>query len=519
MGSFKLKTILFVTAFVVSALMLYPPGMINEALFWDDKAYINNALIASGRASPSQVSGPHAEERPPLFWWLITAFFLLGAPIGIVRFISPTFGLLTVLAVFVFSWRIFRNIWTGFFSALLLSTSYFYILTSSYILSDAMGATLSILYILCLCLGFRERHALWLSGPFLAFSIMARDQNLLLIPATILMMIWIFFKRLTLKLMLSTLLISGLGLILTTISLEEVLQYISNIITPIVIDPLFFSLTLILSGLCLLLSITPPSIREVGVDGIQSTDLMFDLLLAFFSALSILYPYFVDNYRLSAEYQIVGRGVLSRPISHLMMARTGIGTELPPWAMRIQWIKHVIQFITMPILALAMIGSISALKKEKHTGIILTTWSLLSLGYVVFFTHLEARFLIQCFPPIFMLAGYGLSRIGNKNKLLCFLSMLLTTLFLVFPVGRNTLLPDISQTPITFSSLRILMRFEHVHKVWLTPYITYLSTRMCSSIPRIQLIYPILGLSSLILSVGVIYLIWRELNLKPHSRR
>jgi hypothetical protein len=66
--------------FLASLATYLPPALVNEAPFWDDKAYINNALIFSGRLSPQDVRGPYAEERPPLFWWLLTGLYAFKPP-------------------------------------------------------------------------------------------------------------------------------------------------------------------------------------------------------------------------------------------------------------------------------------------------------------------------------------------------------------------------------------------------------------------------------------------------------
>jgi 4-amino-4-deoxy-L-arabinose transferase-like glycosyltransferase len=85
---------------LLAAFIYFPPALVNEAPFHDDKAYINNALIASGRIRPEDAIGPYAEERPPLFWWLLTGLFILGAPNDSVRWASPLATTLGVVGIY-----------------------------------------------------------------------------------------------------------------------------------------------------------------------------------------------------------------------------------------------------------------------------------------------------------------------------------------------------------------------------------------------------------------------------------
>jgi len=505
---FSIEAKLLVAVAIVSALMLYPAGMVNEALFWDDKAYINNALIASGRISPDQAWGPHAEERPPLFWWLITGLFLLGSPTWIVRLVSPTFGVLAAIGIFTFSSRVFRDVWAGFSSALLLSLSWFYVSTTSDILSDTMGAALSIFCVLCMCLGLRHTMMVWLSGPLLALSIMARDQNLILIPASIVFLICVLDIHVRTKMILFISLLVLFGVPLIFLPLEEVLQQVSNWITPLVVRPLFVFMVLVLTGLNAIL-VTHPShrLKTRNVRQVEPHDILLDAGFAFFLGVILLFPYLIDNYRLSEEFQIAGKGVLSRPISHVIMSYIGIGAELPAPTRWAWWMQHTLQFVTVPTLVLAVAGAVLLLRSKQQTGKILTTWAVLSLLYVIFFTHLEERFLVQSLPPLFILAGYTVSEVGRRWRPAAFVAAITATVFLIFPSMPTMPLPHIDQTPPTISALLSLTGLKHLDQVWLTPYLAY--SQIAHGLPRIQVIYPALGILSLILPLIAIYVSWK----------
>jgi 4-amino-4-deoxy-L-arabinose transferase-like glycosyltransferase len=491
---------------VVSSIMFYPPAFLNEAPFWDDKAYINNALIASGRASQKEVWGPFAEERPPLFWWFLTGLFIIGAPNWIVKLVSPTFTIIGIIGVYILTARIFRNVLVGILSSIFLIFSNFFITTTSYILTDSMGAILSILYILCFSLGLLYRPFIWLSGPLLAFSIMARDQNLVLIPVTIIFLLWISNIQTKYKLMLLILLfITFLPVVFLPIYIY--LQYISNIFTPLLLNTTTPFITVIMTiALGLLITQKTSSYYLQVKNGIKQSKIIFDILLATFLCLSFLYPYFYDNNRLGEEYQIAGKGFLARPISHFIMASQDIAKMNIPTNIRILlWIIEVLKLMTIPLLFLAILGSMLIILRRIHIIKSLIILAFLSISYIIGFTHLEARFLVQAIPPIAIIASYALTELVKKWKLVGYITIILTLVFVLFPSQPQIPIPDLSQKPTTVESILILMGTKKREETWLTSYFEYLKT-LPQSQPRINIAYPTLALSSLILSIFIIYL-------------
>ena len=513
----SLRELLLITVILISIISFIPPGLANEALLWDDKAYINNALIASGRARSNEVWGPHAEERQPLFWWLITGLFMLGLPNWIVRVISPIFGIITVATVYVFVSRILEDPWSGFFSSLPMTFSSFFISTTSDILTDTMGAALAAAYMLSLYMGLKRenRYMLWASGPLLALAIIGRDQNLILIPVTVVFLIWSSALRLRSKISL----IAGFLLlflaVLLMLPIEGLLQTASNILTPLVMNSLFLPLLLLVTGLNAIL-VTYPYSRimddESGSKGLSRVG--FDLGLGAALSIVFLYPYFMDNYRLGQEYQIAGRGILSRPISHFIMAKTiGIGAELPRAERWMWWLQHTIQLTTIPILLLAFMGALMMLRERRRFGSLLILWAGFSTAYVIFFTHLEARFLISALPPLFILAGYAISKVTRRRPIIGIGLLTVTTIFLLFPNSGSTFLPDLSQIPPTLQGIQILLGLRSPPAVWLSNYLRYLPM-LRPVAPVIELLYPALGLGSLIIMVVVLWAAWRRKPLK-----
>lgn len=498
----KVKLLILV---VLAALTFYLPGLANEALLWDDKAYINNALIASGRIRPEDAWGPYAEERPPLFWWLLTAIYLMGAPTWAARLLSPTFGLITVAAVYAFSSRIFGDEWAGFPPALLLALSSFFSSAAGDILTDVMGTCLAALYMFSLFLGFRKRPLLWLSGSLLALAVAARDQNLLLLPATLFFLLWAAELEVKKKL----LVFFGFVVLASPaafMGIEESMRLISETLTPVVIHPLFPPVLMLATGFTALLA-TYPREEMLEKEAVKLDRAVFDLGLAVFLGILFLYPYLIDNYRLGAEFQIAGRGILSRPIAHLIMARElGIGMELPVWERRLWWAKTAYQVLGAPLLILAAAGAFMLLRERRLEGKLLITWAGASSLYVILFTHLEARFIAQAFPPIFILAGHALRRLSRERPVSATILLILSALFLLFP---GYPLPDLTRPPTFLQALERLLGLPPSRELWLTPYLEYLSN-LPPSQPSINPLHPLLGLSAPILSVLSIYLALKE---------
>jgi 4-amino-4-deoxy-L-arabinose transferase-like glycosyltransferase len=480
---------------VMAAILFFPPALVNEAPFHDDKAYINNALIASGRVTPEMVRGPFAEERPPLFWWLITGLLILGAPIESVRWVSPLIASIGVVGIYFLASRLFNDFRIGLLSAAFISVSDFFILTTSYILTDSMGSIIAALAIICFSLGLRDGVFMWLAGPLVALSIIARDQNLLIVPVIVLSLVWM--SRLRLGRKIAILMLLGVALAPALILPQErILQIVSDLVTPIFRDPAY--LYILVTYLSFMGAVVYKVAVQRNLVSRKSNvgERIFDIGLALGLALLLLHPFFIDNIRLGDTFQIAGKGILSRPIAHAIMARElGIGAQLPFPERVSTWTWESIKLLTLPLLMLSILGAVMIMWRGVRMARPLMLWGLLSLLYVILFTHLEYRFLAQAVPPLAVLAAYALARLWRVSRVLPAILIPLTIFFLLFPAQPSSPIPDTSMLR-TLQGLNTLMSGP-AQGGWLTQYIAYLKTITPANTGGIDPMYPLLGLTTI----------------------
>ncbi|MEM2237417.1 MAG: glycosyltransferase family 39 protein [Candidatus Caldarchaeum sp.] len=465
-------TYFFVVVFAAALLTYLPPALVNEAPFWDDKAYINNALIASGRIEPSKVWGPFAEERPPLFWWLLTAVYLTGSPVEWARLVSPLMTSLGVAAIYLLTAKIFRSVSAGLLTSLIMVFLDYFVLTTSYILTDAFGSVLAFLTILCFGLGLRFGPYMWVAGSLLAASIVARDQNMLLIPCLILSMVWVarapkWFKLFVLSVLAAT------AYLALSMSQEVFLQRLSDIITPVILDRTFAPF-LVLSFLFAVMAVykvyeqknllsARPSIGERSLD----------IFLGIVVCVVLLYPFFIDNVRLGDEFQIAGKGVLSRPVSHSIMVRDGITKQGLNTVQRIvAWSTASVELLTLPLVLLSAAGCLLTVKNGVAQARPAIVWAAVTIPYVFVFTHLEYRFLVQAVPPMSFLAAYAISRVAAWNKYAGAAVAFSLLFFIVFP-SNNGLTPTF-ESPTFVKGWKALAGESTPSEKWLTDYVMYL---------------------------------------------
>lgn len=458
--------------FAAAILTFLPPALLNEAPFWDDKAYINNALIASGRINPSEAWGPFAEERPPLFWWLLTAIYLAGAPMEYARLVSPLLTSLTVTAIYLLTAKIFRSVAAGLVTSLAIIFLDYFVLTTSYILTDSLGSTLAFLTVLCFSMGLRYGPYMWAAGSLLAVSILARDQNLLLIPSLMLSMVWVAKTSKLLKLI--ALAALALTAFLTlSMTQEAFLQALSDIITPAIIDNFFPPLL----GFSLLFGVLAvykvheqknllsekPSLEERGLD----------MFLGVAICLVSLYPFFIDNVRLGDEFQIAGKGVLSRFVSHSMMVRAEIDKlGLNIFQRVAAWSSVSLKMLTLPLIFLAAAGCLLMLKNKITLAKPALVWLAVTAPYIFTLSHLEYRFLAQVVPAICFFAGYAVSRIAALNKTVG-VALAVSLMFFICLPSNDGLTPSF-QRPTAVVGWQALNTGSTSSERWLTDYSAYL---------------------------------------------
>jgi len=398
---------------IISTTLFFLAGYVNQVPQYDDKAYLNNALIHSGRLDKKDVLGPYADERPPLFWWLLTTIFLLNAPISLAKFLSPFFGVVLVVATYALTKKMFRSVPKGFYSGLFLASNAFMLSSTGGLLSDIPGTALSALTLLCIYAGVIEKRDSYLfaSGPLLALSLMMRDQNLILIP----IILFYLSTRLSLSSFLKTLVAFAaglsLGLPVMLYGLIKTLTIVSNWATPIITGGAYvIPFTTI--------NFTPASALSIialymaalfySFGGRKRRRAYVPILSALLFFLTI-YPYLWDNYLLGGRYEIQGQGVLSRLIAHQIMSETiGVGADLTAMARRIWWLSQFASLISPLIIVLSTVGLIIMIKKRRHSELaMLFPWLAFTSGFTIFFSYLEIRFLAPTLPVFAIIASYG----------------------------------------------------------------------------------------------------------------
>ena len=462
----------------LAALTTYlPPALVNEAPFWDDKAYINNALIFSGRLSPQDVRGPYAEERPPLFWWLLTGLYALNLPVDVSRLISPTVSALGVAALFLLTSIIFRKMLAGLLAALILIVSDYFVLTTSYILTDSMGSVLGFLTILSFSLGLRYGPYMWAAGGLMAASILARDQNLLLLPTIALAMVWVSRASKVLKL-LSLAALGAVAFAAVTLRQEVFLQHVSDLLTPMVLEPIYTPFIAV-AGIFSATAVYVVAAQKNLISRRPSLEeRSFDIMAGAVLCIIILTPFFYDNVRLGDEFQIAGRGILSRPVAHAIMVRGDIermGLSLPERVSA--WVYEGLRWLSPMLFVLAAAGALMALRRGEELAKPAILWAILSVMYVFLFAHLEARFLSQAVPPLAFLASYALTRIIDWRKSIGFIFAAALLLYVSYPPVENLLTPSLD-SHTTLTGVNTLVGAVNPSERWLTDYAEYLQSHL-----------------------------------------
>lgn len=399
---------------IISTMLFFLAGYVNQVPQYDDKAYLNNALIHSGRLDGKDALGPYADERPPLFWWLLTTIFLLNAPVSSAKFLSPFFGVVLIAITYKLTEKMFKSVRKGFYSGLFLASNAFMLSLTGGVLTDIPGTTLSTLSLFCLYVGVVEKKDSYLlaCGPLLALSLMMRDQNLILVP----IVLFYVSTRLNLSSLLKTLIAFSsslsLGVPVLLYGLVKTLIVVSDWVTPIITGGAYampftsVGLTPILLFSIIALCMTALFYSfDAGSKHRRAYVLILSALLFFLT----VYPYLWDNYLLGARYEIHGKGILSRLISHQTMSETiGFGADLTAMARRIWWLSQLPLLISPPIIIFSVVGMMGMMRKGMYSELaMLFPWIAFTSGFTVFFNYLEIRFLAPALPVFAIAASHG----------------------------------------------------------------------------------------------------------------
>ena len=417
----------FLWAVIILSVVLFSlAGYVNQIPWWDDKAYLNNALIHSGRITKDLAQGPYADERPPLFWWMETALFLLNTPVSWAKFVSPLFGVVMVIVTYFFAAKLFKNVRYGFYAALFLATNALVLQFAGMNLTDIPGTALATIFVFCFYFALLEKNNLYLllSGIFLAFSLIMRDQNLIVFPIVVFFLVTRLNLNKYLKALLAVTTSLSLGIPVILGGLTNSLRVASKILTPVVVGDAYripftsvgLSSVLLASllGLAALTYLRYSRYRtEVNIIvGPKILAAAFGALLFFV----FLYPYLWDNYALFSG------GIFSRMISHEIMSETiGVGANLTASQRSIWWVSKLPELLSITLMILAPIGIVQLLRKRMYGPMaILLPWVAFTSGFTVFFAYLETRFFLPALPVLAILASKGfVDLIGwMKSKML-----------------------------------------------------------------------------------------------------
>ncbi|MCS7110207.1 MAG: hypothetical protein NZ956_01900 [Candidatus Caldarchaeum sp.] len=488
----------------VASLVLFPPALVNEAPFWDDKAYINNALIASGRLSPSDARGPYAEERPPLFWWFLTGLYVLEAPVETARLVSPVVTTIGLVAMFLLVSKLFDSVLAGFLATTFTVSLNYFVSVTSYILTDSLGSVMAFVALLTFSLGLRYGPFLWLSGSLTALSIIARDQNLLLIPVMLLSFAWLAKTSKAVKLVYVGFL-AVVGFAAVILRQEVFLQILSDVLTPVVADPFFIPLLAVFAVFSVLAMAKVAEQKNLLSRRPSIEERILDVLLAIAVMLFLIYPLFMDNIRLGAEYQIEGRGIFSRFVAHSVMVRGDIARSgLDTGERVVFWLSSFPTLVTAPLLVLGVAGALLALRNRVTLAKPLILWLVFTVVYIALFTHIEYRFLVPAVTPVTVFAGYAVSRLAKRSKVAAAAVSVVVLVYAVSSVSYFGLLPSLD-LPTAVNGWMTLLGQQQPSDRWFTDYIAYLADVQQEPKLMIPLVHVLTAWSSVVFLAATIY--------------
>ncbi|MGI0091987.1 MAG: glycosyltransferase family 39 protein [Nitrososphaerales archaeon] len=488
----KRDLVLFAIVAIVAILVQLAAINLITSPEHDEYAYTYNSLLWSGRIN--NATNIAWVERPPLFWWGMTSILALGAsPLALLA-VSPLFAVLLSLLIMQFAGEVTRDRRAGFAAGLFTAFSGFVGVMSAHVLTDAMGIFFATLSVYSFYKFFIEDKSpksastgsffciLW--GVSLALGLVARDENLVLIPIFALM--WIFASSrasMPKKLFYAIIFLMIFGGPILLLGLVNTIQLASNLLTPIVLSG-WWLIILMAGGLAWYWHENGFTIRR-------------DLAVSFVGFFAIMLPFFFDNNLIAKEGYIGGTGILARPIAHLLMlpVTQGVGADLSMTGRAAAWISEFPHLITPLFVLLAIIGLYHAYGTRRRVLIFLFLWLVLSMGYVITEANLENRFLLIAFPSLALCAAFGVSFLWKINRWLGIVPLLATLpLINIFP-----------NSPVSLNNETLVLGLASGTKNWMYGF---LATQPLS-VPAVKLALPnmIDGILGLVLGVGMTALI------------
>lgn len=172
----------FCTAAIIafSAIIIFSKISLNALNYFDDAYYAEKAkeIITTGNMWLVHYAGQVTYDNPPMHFW-ITAVFLkiFGINEFAVRFPSAIFVLLVMILGYKMSSFVFKDKWTGFFSAITISTTYFFVGYAFRGMVDVQLVFFEMLslYIFMLAMTKKSLYFYAIAGIFAGFAILTKS--------------------------------------------------------------------------------------------------------------------------------------------------------------------------------------------------------------------------------------------------------------------------------------------------------------------------------------------------------
>lgn len=153
-------------------------------------------MLQSGDLFSPRIYGNYWYDKPVFFYWeLITAFATFGKTEFAARFFPALFGVLGLFLTYGFARRLYGEK-TGFWSAVILGTSFEYWVLSKTIITDLTLFVFSNAILVCFYLAYSEgkRKLYWLCYIFAALAVLDKGPIGLLLPGFI-FLVFLILRR------------------------------------------------------------------------------------------------------------------------------------------------------------------------------------------------------------------------------------------------------------------------------------------------------------------------------------
>ncbi len=483
LGSYRLIVSLIAIGAVSSVVMWFSTNLIQYPEH-DEFAYFANALYfsglhpyTSGLAFNGETYSVAYIERPPLLWWLLTGLFSMGITPYVALVVSPLFSVLGALVIAQMAYEFTGEVKSALFAGLLAGVSGFAASVSARVLSDSIGSFFALLAVFSFYEYFmkKRRPYIVVLGMALGLGLVSRDEDL--VTFILLILMWILFVsngKPVRRLVYAGALGAFFGIPVLLFGLANTLQMVSDFATPIVLNG--WPLILFMGAILTYVTFKPKGVRFT------------ELSAGFFVFFLVMLPFLYDNFLLgNVYYYIAGKGVLARPVAHLLMVPlTGnVGANLPERVRIMDWVSSVPALLSVPVVCAAALGLYHMFKSSARKFAFLFLWLIVTLGFVVTETNLEDRFLFIAFAPVMILAGIGLSYVWKTSYVIGVLAAI-PTFFLADVVPR---------APISLSNLTIFRAIFGGSQNWIFVFLP--SVPLSPPAPFLPMAYMLDGLLSI----------------------